>query len=264
MLFQNNRKTELRETKIGDSSDDEEEEKVDTSVPKDAHIIDDAASDSSSGEFPVPEEAKADLLQNMGKNDRSSGEQSFADEERESNMKKMLCELLQRAGTDEDRRYSTIDDNRLTAKLPSLEESKSQTASTIHEGLGIDKNNKTYDIVKNFCKNLRKRVKPYISKRWVIREMVTTEQTYSKGLNILTKWKEELKNSNLITDDDITDLFSTVVDNIKSISDMFLSDLQKRYDSWTRDSDIGDVYQSFAPYFSIYEGYCKNNELSGK
>lgn len=94
--------------------------------------------------------------------------------------------------------------------------------------------------------------------------MVTTERTYSKGLDWLIQWRDELKLSKIIEEKEITDLFSNAIDSIKQISDIFLKDITKRYEEWTKDSDVGDIYQSIAPFFKLYVDYCNNNELSGK
>lgn len=89
----------------------------------------------------------------------------------------------------------------------------------------------------------------------VVKEIVSTEQSYSKGLEWLVLWKNELKTNKIITDKDIEDLFSTAIDFIKQISDVFLIDISNRAKEWHKHSEVGDIFQSIAPYFKQYIDY---------
>lgn len=109
-----------------------------------------------------------------------------------------------------------------------------------------------------------KRLKNIKTKARVVEEMVQTEKTYAKGLEWLVKWKNELEETKIIKEDDIQNLFSTVLDNLKSISDVFLADITKKFESWDENSTVGDVFESIAPFFRLYVDYCNNNELSGQ
>jgi hypothetical protein len=94
--------------------------------------------------------------------------------------------------------------------------------------------------------------------------MITTEETYIKGLTWLTKWHSELNDNKIINTNEIDTLFSNVIGNIKVISDQLLTELKKRYDNWEKDSCVGDIFQKYAPFFLIYKDYCNNNEKSGR
>jgi len=85
-----------------------------------------------------------------------------------------------------------------------------------------------------------------------------------KGLEWLTTWKKYLSDNKIITNDEINQLFSTVIDNIKNMSDIFLADITKLHENWTRDSEVGGIYNKIAPFFSMYVDYCNNNENAGK
>jgi hypothetical protein len=256
-----------RETVIGDPDTDDEEEKVSTPAKQsNMHVIGEEEDEEIiTTRTSADSESKVSLEPNeIPKSQRSSGDQSTSDEERGANMKKMLAELLLKMGSDESRRYSTIDDSRLTAKSTVSASSKTSNDEEVETALGIKKTSIVYPQVKKFCETLRKRIKNNRTKKQVIQEMVTTERTYSKGLEWLIQWRDELKLSKIIEEKEITDLFSNVIDSIKQISDIFIKDITKRYESWTKDSDVGDIYQSIAPFFKLYVDYCNNNELSGK
>ena len=111
---------------------------------------------------------------------------------------------------------------------------------------------------------MRKLIKNNKSKMYVIQEMVTTEKSYLKGLEWLAKWKKELSENNILNDNEITELFSNVFDNIVKLSQTFYEDITKRYESWSSESEVGDIYLKILPFFKLYTDYCNNNDKAGK
>jgi len=63
---------------------------------------------------------------------------------------------------------------------------------------------------------------------------------------------------------DVETLFPNILKNIRLISEQILASISKRYDTWEKDSCIGDKFQSFIPFLKQYKDYCRNNERSGK
>lgn len=144
-------------------------------------------------------------------------------------------------------------ENRVTAQTQGME-----------EALGIEKGSKVYSLVKKFVVNLKKRVKNIKMKKNVIQEMVQTEKTYIKGLERLIAWRDECLENKFTKSNNIEILFSTVIDNIKLISDQILVEITRAFENWNKDSVIGDIFLKFAPFLKQYKDYCKNNEKSGK
>lgn len=128
----------------------------------------------------------------------------------------------------------------------------------------LNKDSKSYILAKKFIKKLKKRVENIHTKRKVIEEMVMTEQTYIKGLEWLIKWRDLCLEEKIAKQGDIEILFSSVIDNIKLISEQILATVTKSFENWEKDSTIGDKFMSFAPFLKQYKDYCKNNEKSGR
>lgn len=110
---------------------------------------------------------------------------------------------------------------------------------------------------------MMKPIKMRREKKNIVHEMLTTENTYNQGLGWLIKWKTELDEKGILTTGEINNLFSTVIDNIKNMSDIFLEDIKAIDENWTSDSEIGGIYNKIAPFFSMYVDYCNNNEKAG-
>lgn len=176
---------------------------------------------------------------------------------------KLLAEVVQNAFARQGKSFSIIGDvdvwsptapeNRITAKTEGME-----------EALGIEKDSKVYSLVKKFAVTLKKRIKNIKMKKNVIQEMVETEKTYIKGLAKLIAWRDEILDKKFTKSSNIEILFSTVIDNIKLISDQILIEITKAFENWEKDSVIGDIFLKFAPFLKQYKDYCKNNEKSGK
>lgn len=186
--------------------------------------------------------------------ERTSADAGSTDEDREINMKKMLAEIIIKGRLSEQRAYSVIGDGKEGSTAPS--ESRETTKSIVLEqNLGITKDSKSYTLVKKFTSNLKKRVKAVKMKKKVIEEMVHTERTYIKGLEWLIKWRNECLESKIASEIEVETLFSSVIDNIKLISDQILVEVTKAFDNWEKDSTIGDKFLNFAPFLKQYKDY---------
>ena len=50
---------------------------------------------------------------------------------------------------------------------------------------------------------------------------------------------------------------------IKGLPDKFLEDLRQRREQWdAQTSKLSDLFESFTPYFRVYQGYVNNHEKS--
>lgn len=47
------------------------------------------------------------------------------------------------------------------------------------------------------------------------------------------------------------------------MSDQLLTDIMKRSENWTNDSEIGDIFLKIAPFFNMYVEYCNINQKAG-
>jgi hypothetical protein len=139
---------------IGDSDSDEESKTPSHSeeTPKGKEIDDKVADRKESNISNYAEDTKEEAIANKPKsldaNDRSSGEQSTADEDRAEFMKRLKAELIMKVGSDTDRRFSTIDENRVSKV--SQANRVTTNDDLIEESLGITKQGKIYPIVKKF------------------------------------------------------------------------------------------------------------------
>ena len=94
------------------------------------------------------EEAIVNKPKSLDANDRSSGEQSTADEDRAEFMKRLKAELIMKVGSDTERRFSTIDENRVSKV--SQANRITTNDDLIEQSLGITKQGKIYPLVKKF------------------------------------------------------------------------------------------------------------------
>ena len=111
---------------------------------------------------------------------------------------------------------------------------------------------------------MKKRLKNIKTKIKVVEETVQTEKTYIEGLEWLIKWRNEILEQEIAKKEEVEILFSTVIDNIKLISEQILQQVTRRFESWEKDSCIGDLFINLAPFLKQYKDYCNNNEKSGK
>ena len=94
-------------------------------------------------------------------------------------------------------------------------------------------------------------------------ELVDTEVTYNTLLGLLiTHYVQPLQDYKLITNDQHATLFPQL-QIIKGLSDKFLEDLKNRRENWNpKESKLSDLFETFTPYFRMYQGYVNNHEKS--
>ena len=94
-------------------------------------------------------------------------------------------------------------------------------------------------------------------------ELVDTEVTYNTLLGLLiTHYVKPLQDYKLITNEQHSTLFPQL-QIIKGLSDKFLEDLKVRRENWdTKTSKLSDLFETFTPYFRMYQGYVNNHEKS--
>lgn len=96
-------------------------------------------------------------------------------------------------------------------------------------------------------------------------ELVDTETTYCTLLGLLIDhYVQPLSDYRLVTNDQHSTLFPQLV-IIKGLSDKFLEDLKLRRsnESWDpHKTKLSDLFETFTPYFRMYQGYVNNHEKS--
>eukprot|EP00484_Ammonia_sp_Unknown_P027509 CAMPEP_0197032254 /NCGR_PEP_ID=MMETSP1384-20130603/10974_1 /TAXON_ID=29189 /ORGANISM="Ammonia sp." /LENGTH=952 /DNA_ID=CAMNT_0042461887 /DNA_START=28 /DNA_END=2886 /DNA_ORIENTATION=- len=94
-------------------------------------------------------------------------------------------------------------------------------------------------------------------------ELVDTEVTYNTLLGLLiVHYVQPLADYKLITNEQHSTLFPQL-QIIKGLSDKFLEDLKTRRESWDANtSKLSDLFETFTPYFRMYQGYVNNHEKS--
>ena len=96
-----------------------------------------------------------------------------------------------------------------------------------------------------------------------IQELVDTEVTYNSLLGLLiAHYIDPLSNYKIISNEQHSTLFPQLF-IIKGLSDKFLEDLRKRRGDWDiSKSKLSDLFETFTPYFRMYQGYVNNHEKS--
>mmetsp|Transcript_18393 Transcript_18393/g.29153 ORF Transcript_18393/g.29153 Transcript_18393/m.29153 type:complete len:956 (+) Transcript_18393:1172-4039(+) len=94
-------------------------------------------------------------------------------------------------------------------------------------------------------------------------ELVDTETTYNTLLGLLiTHYVQPLADYKLISNEQHMTMFPQL-QIIKGLSDKFLEDLKTRREHWDPDkSRLSDLFETFTPYFRMYQGYVNNHEKS--
>eukprot|EP01084_Bolivina_argentea_P139540 245470_1 len=95
-------------------------------------------------------------------------------------------------------------------------------------------------------------------------ELVDTETTYCTLLGLLIEhYVKPLSDYKLVSNDQHNALFPQL-QIIKGLSDKFLEDLKKRReDNWDpHKTKLSDLFETFTPYFRMYQGYVNNHEKS--
>eukprot|EP01083_Nonionella_stella_P120783 362240_1 len=110
-----------------------------------------------------------------------------------------------------------------------------------------------------------KRIEKSTRREKATQELVDTEVTYNTLLGLLIKhYVQPLGDYKLISTDQHSTLFPQV-QIIKGLSDKFLEDLQQRREPnvWDpKTSKLSDLFETFTPYFRMYQGYVNNHEKS--
>eukprot|EP01113_Clastostelium_recurvatum_P043250 TRINITY_DN7113_c0_g1_i2.p1 TRINITY_DN7113_c0_g1~~TRINITY_DN7113_c0_g1_i2.p1 ORF type:complete len:747 (-),score=191.64 TRINITY_DN7113_c0_g1_i2:56-2296(-) len=99
----------------------------------------------------------------------------------------------------------------------------------------------------------------------IAREILTTEQSYLKGLDILVEVYQaplrEAPDKYKITHTDIQAIFSSV-EILRNLHRELLKTIEGRLDKWHPNQRLGDVFCEMVPYFKMYTGYCANFDHS--
>ena len=83
-------------------------------------------------------------------------------------------------------------------------------------------------------------------------------------MNCFVNGNKELVVNEIISNEETECLFSSVIENIKIMSDQLLDDITKRSENWTNESEIGDIFLKIAPFFNMYVEYCNINHKAGE
>eukprot|EP01084_Bolivina_argentea_P276924 472621_1 len=98
-----------------------------------------------------------------------------------------------------------------------------------------------------------------------VRELIETERTYVKGLNVCieTYYKRLSSDTKIINTEDVKRVFGDIA-TLYQLNKTFLNDLEDRYKGFKNDKTrIGDQFVKFCPYFRMYQNYCnKYDEAS--
>jgi len=101
-------------------------------------------------------------------------------------------------------------------------------------------------------------VKRVNQRKNIIQEILSTERTYVDGLNIIVvQFVTPLKNSNIIDQTAITEVFANIED-IQKLQLNFLVFLEKRMQNWKPYLPVGDIFLQFAEQFKLYTQYINN------
>jgi len=121
------------------------------------------------------------------------------------------------------------------------------------------------DTIADFEKSQQESTPPDVElferRRYIVREIMTTEEAYCMGLEVMAldyqvKLLEAADTANLpgISKEDIRNIFLNV-EHLHSISKHFLADISLRVIDWQEDSLIGDIFILWTPLFLNYASY---------
>ena len=119
------------------------------------------------------------------------------------------------------------------------------------------------DWAKTYLKMLRLRMKKMKHRKYVIEELITTEE---QNFKILTIILNEVKNpalaDNFLNKEEAKQIFCDL-DEIQSLHSMLSQNLRKAFQNFdTRSSKIADIILRFLPMFKMYFLYCDNFKLA--
>ena len=112
---------------------------------------------------------------------------------------------------------------------------------------------------------LRLRLKKLKHRKYVIEELVTTEEQYCKSLSIiLSEVKVPALEKKLISKEESNQIFS-VLDEIQNFHKFFSEKLRKSFENFnSRQSKLGDIILKVLPVFKMYFLYCDNFKNANK
>ena len=102
------------------------------------------------------------------------------------------------------------------------------------------------------------------------KEILTTERTYNKSLNLLFKFQkfilkssvDEYSNELIVPKNEFIKIFSNLF-SLKSLSDAFCKDFQKRIEGWEESPLIADILAKNGPFLGIYYQYTEEYSENG-
>ena len=101
----------------------------------------------------------------------------------------------------------------------------------------------------------------YIYCSRIVKEIITTEQTYVKQLdiivNLLMKPLEQLNKTNPIITEEQQKLIFYSIDSIQATNHALLDGLIEQCTTFSKDSLVGTTFLDFLPYIKMYADYCK-------
>eukprot|EP01100_Stratorugosa_tubuloviscum_P001517 TRINITY_DN1335_c1_g5_i1.p1 TRINITY_DN1335_c1_g5~~TRINITY_DN1335_c1_g5_i1.p1 ORF type:complete len:574 (-),score=253.67 TRINITY_DN1335_c1_g5_i1:120-1841(-) len=108
---------------------------------------------------------------------------------------------------------------------------------------------------------LRRLVKLIKHRNHVVKEILSTEDSYVKSLDILTtQFLTPLKRDNYIpkSKSEWFESVKTQIETIHRFHEELLRQLQNRVNSWSNIQKIGDLFLKLSPYLKIYREYCQS------
>ena len=102
------------------------------------------------------------------------------------------------------------------------------------------------------------------------KEILTTEKTYNKSMNLLFSFKHYIENYSIdefstvpiVPKEEFIKLFSNL-QSLKNLSDAFCKDLQKRIEGWEECQKIADIIAQNGPFLKIYYQYTEEYTENG-
>lgn len=112
---------------------------------------------------------------------------------------------------------------------------------------------------KTYIKLLRVRIKKLKHRKYVIQELITTEEQYCKSLSIiLNEVKLPALEKNFLKKEEANQIFSDL-DEIQNFHKFFSTKLRAFFDTFdNRQSKIGEIILKVIPVFKMYFIYCDN------
>lgn len=92
----------------------------------------------------------------------------------------------------------------------------------------------------------------------LVQEIVSTERTYAKLLNIMiTEFYDPLQSKTFMKPEDVSSLFSNCK-LILNVSKTLLEELETKMKNWNSRELIGEIFIKLVPWFKLYTEYVNN------